>query len=484
MTEANTEKVIYGYSKPRLSSPSLNLPSAGKVVADLATDLGVPLLPHQEYLMNEALTIQPSGKWARSTVGAIMARQNGKTHALRMRILAGLYVFGEKNIIAISQSRMLSLDTFRQVVDMAEGTSWTRKRIKRVSRTNGQEELEIYCHHYPKACTEKCERIRKYSIKAATSESPRGATADLLWIDELREINQATYSAAMPLTRARPNAQTWFTSNAGDDSSTVLNELRQRALTFSSDRLGWYEWSAATNDIWDIENWKMANPALGHTIQIENLQDSAKFDNPDAFRTESLSIWINAIDSPFPLDTWESGTSEIAIEDDLPTYMALDLSFNRDKAYLVTVQKRQDEKLACFVHEWTGLSNIELASEIATLARRFRPRVLAYDPNTAGFLAPQLARAGVAVAPTAWASTAFSIFCDQTLAAMSSGQLIHAGQEILKTHLAATARKPASDGGWRIARRASTNPISAAVALVMAVGHATQPQAETGIVVV
>lgn len=465
-------------------SPSLKLPSAGQLVSELAEELGTPLLPHQKFLMDEALTIQPNGKWARSTVGAIMARQNGKTHALRMRILAGMYVFGERNIIAISQSRMLSLDTFRQVVDMAEGTSWTRKRIKRVSRTNGQEELEVYCEHYPKACKGKCERIRKYAIKAANSESPRGATADLLWIDELREINTATWQAATPLTRARPNAQTWVTSNAGDDSSTVLNELRQRALTFTSDRLGWYEWSAGSNDIWNLENWKQANPALGHTISIEALEESAKFDNPDAFRTESLSIWINAIDSPFPLDVWEAGTMDVAIEDGLPTYMALDLSFNRDKAYLVTVQIRADKKLACFVHEWTGLSNVELASEIATLARRFRPRVLAYDPNTAGFLAPQLSRAGIAVAPTAWASTSFSIFCDQTLAAMSGGQLVHAGQAIFKEHLGATARKPASDGGWRIARRASTNPISSAVALVMAVGHATQPQAEAGIVVV
>jgi phage terminase large subunit-like protein len=248
--------------------------------------------------------------------------------------------------------------------------------------------------------------------------------------------------------------------------------------------LGWYEWSAATDDITDIENWKMANPALGHTIQVENLEDSAKFDNPDAFRTESLSIWINAIDSPMPLDKWDEGQRTVQMEDDLPTFMAIDLSFNRDKAYLVTVQQLEDEKLACFVHEWTGLSNIELASEIATLARRFKPRVLAYDPNTAGFLAPQLSRTGIPVAPTAWSSTAFSIFCDQTLAAMSGGQLVHAGQEILKTHLAATARRPASDGGWRIARRASTNPISAAVALVMAVGHATQPQANSAIFVV
>jgi phage terminase large subunit-like protein len=223
---------------------------------------------------------------------------------------------------------------------------------------------------------------------------------------------------------------------------------------------------------------------LGHTIQYQNLEDSAKFDHPDAFRTESLSIWINAIDSPFPLDVWEKSYKPTAqMEDGVPTWFGMDLSFNREKSYLVSVQE-QEGKLACFVHEWTGLSNVELASEIATLARRFKPRVLAYDPNTAGFLAPQLARVGIPVAPTAWSSTAFSIFCDQTLAAMSSGQLVHANQDILKTHLAATARRPASDGGWRIARRATTNPISAAVALVMAIGHATEPQSNSAIFVV
>jgi phage terminase large subunit-like protein len=104
--------------------------------------------------------------------------------------------------------------------------------------------------------------------------------------------------------------------------------------------------------------------------------------------------------------------------------------------------------------------------------------VLAYDPNTAGFIAPHLARAHVATSPTPWSGANFAISCDQTLNAMNSGRLIHAGQEVMYEHLVACARRPAGDGGWRIARRAATNPISAAVALVMAVGHATTPQPE------
>jgi phage terminase large subunit-like protein len=455
------------------------------VVAQLADELGVPLLDWQKYVLNDALQIMPNGRWARSQVGVLCARQNGKTHLMRMRILGGLYIFGEKNAIAMSQTRQLSLDTFKQTVDMAESLDWMRKRIKRVSRTNGQEELEIYCHHYPKSCNGKCERIRKYSIRAATSEGPRGATADLLYVDELREIDEATWAAVTPITRARPNAQIFWTSNAGDLTSTVLNEQRRRALTFASDRMGYYEYSApAGSSVDDIEAWKHANPAMGHTISDQNIRDAATFDSPDAFKTESLSMWVDAIDSPWPMQVWNECESEVALEDGLPTWMAMDLNFNRELACLVTLQQRE-KGYAVFLHEWKkegGINDLELAGEIATLTRRYRPRVLAYDPNTAGYIAPRLAQAGVPVAPTPWNSANFAIMCDQTMNAMQSRQLIHPAQETMHSHLVSCARRPASDGGWRIARRAAQVPISAAVALVMAVGHATEPQQSVSIV--
>jgi hypothetical protein len=189
--------------------------------------------------------------------------------------------------------------------------------------------------------------------------------------------------------------------------------------------------------------------------------------------------------SPWNMDKWNEGEQVITMQDELPTYMGLDLSFNREKAFLVSVQITPEEKLAVFVHEWHkdgGINDVALAGEIAELARRFNPRVLAYDPNTAGFIAPHLARAQVQTSPTPWSGAGFAIACDQTLNAMNQGNIIHAGQDVMYEHLVACARRPAGDGGWRIARRAATNPISAAVALVMAVGHATTPHAEPVII--
>ena len=482
-----TPKLIYGSSVPRIASPKQPGQSLGPVVGALASDLGMPLLPWQQYVMDDGLTVDEQGKFVRSTAGILVARQNGKSHVMRMRILAGLFVFGEGSIIAMAQNRQLALDHFKQVVDMAESLPWMRKRIKRVSRTNGQEELEVYCHHYPKQCEGRCKRIRKYGIRAATSEGPRGATADLLFVDELREIKQEAWTAVTPLTRAT-GGQTWVASNAGDASSTVLNELRQRALLMESPRLGWYEWSANQGaKVDDIKAWQAANPAMGHTISFEALQDAAARDSDDAIRTEMLCQWVESIDSPWNLNNWALGAdNDLSLELGYETYMGLDLNFNRTEAYLVTVQIVKD-KLAVFLTRWQkdgGLNDRELAADLAHLARTYSVRSLAFDPKTAGHIAPHLAKVGVPVAPTTWASTTFSTYCDLTLSAMNQADLIHPNQETLHSHLVACARRPSSDGGWRIARKAAVQDIGAAIALVMAVGLAATPKATVGISVV
>jgi phage terminase large subunit-like protein len=164
----------------------------------------------------------------------------------------------------------------------------------------------------------------------------------------------------------------------------------------------------------------------------------------------------------------------------LPTWMGLDLTFNRTEAYLVSAQEHPDG-LRIFLHRWikdNAIGERELASEIAVLARQYKARQIAYDPATAGFVAPHLQKAGIRMQENGWGSAYFATLCDVTASAMNSERLKHPGQSELRDHLVACARRPASDGGWRIARRASQSPISAAVALVLAVGHAEVPRTQ------
>jgi hypothetical protein len=405
-----------------------------------------------------------------------------------MRCIAGLFIFGEEFQYMITQNRRLSIDHLNEIVKLIERVDWMKKRIKRVSRTNGSEAIEIYCEHYPKACPPGCKPVRKLGILAATADGPRGASADFLWIDELREISEVVWAAAAPTTRARMNSQTWVSSNAGDGNSTVLNDIRNKALANKSPRLGWYEWSAEPFcRIDDPIEIAKANPSLGHLVSWESLEDSIERDNMDTIRTELLCQWVSALDSPWNLDAYDSGTTKsITMDPNLPTWMGLDLVFNRTEAYLVSVQEK-DDSLNVFLHRWVKDSPIndkELASEIAVLARQYRARHVAYDPNTAGFIAPHLQRAGIRMEATPWSSAYFATLCDITMSSMNIGRLKHLGQPELRQHLAACARRPASDGGWRIARRASTSPISAAVALVLAVGHAEAPRPKLSAAVV
>ena len=107
------KKPLRGLAEPRLHSPWLKGPSRGKEVSDLADSIGLPLLPWQRLVLNDMLTYDKKTQlFRRKTILTMCARQNGKTHLARMRILGGLFLFGERNHIIISSARAMALTTF------------------------------------------------------------------------------------------------------------------------------------------------------------------------------------------------------------------------------------------------------------------------------------------------------------------------------------------------------------------------------------
>jgi phage terminase large subunit-like protein len=136
------------------------------------------------------LTVDKNKMFIRKTSLAICARQNGKTHLARMRILAGLFLFNERNHIVISSARSMALTTFREVANAIEDNLELKKQLKKILYTNGNEAIIL-------------KSGARLDVRAATRDSARGATADFLFIDELREVDQEAFSAALPVTRAK-----------------------------------------------------------------------------------------------------------------------------------------------------------------------------------------------------------------------------------------------------------------------------------------
>lgn len=454
-----------------MRTPDVNLPSKSDQVIALAEALGVPLLPWQIHVLDDALKYKADGKFARRTIGVLVARQNGKSHLMRMRILAGLFLWDE-SWVSMAQNRKLAWEQFNQATQLVLNTPWLRDQVKRVSHTNGNEYLEL-------------KSGAKWSIVAATKDGPRGYTANL-WVDELRDITPEAWKASTPITRAVPGAQVWTTSNAGDAHSSVLNDLRSKALKTSEASIGWYEWSADPSlNIKDKVAWYQANPALGHLIDEDVIAQAAATDRPEAFRTESLCLWVDAIESPWPMGSWEACSDKaLKVTPGLPTWLAIDVTPARRRADLVAAQLQEDGRIAIgLLATWESESSIDenaIALEISKWVKTYRARLVAFDRWTGNSIASKLSHVGIPVGDVS--GQMFAQACDETLSSMTTGKLVHAGQPDLTAHFMACARKPVADGGWRVIRKGSATDISAACAAIMVVHHALVPERKAIIV--
>ena len=467
MTPKIKQKLL-GSTQARLHSPLLKGKNYGAEIAELSESIGIPLLPWQRWLFDDMTTVDASGAFVRRTVLAIAARQVGKTHLARMRILAGLYLFNEKNIVILSSNRAMALATFREVAYAIEAHPHLHNKVKAIRYANGTESIELKNGH-------------RLDVVASTRDGSRGRTADFLFADEIREIGEEAYSAFMPITRARPNSQTLMTSNAGDAFSSVLNSLRSRALESPPKSFGFYEWSAPQfAKITDRKAWAMANPALGYTISEENIEESLSTSSVETFRTETLCQWIDSLQSPWPHGAVEACSDKsLSMSPGPLTVFAFDISPSRRDASLVMGQVLPDGRIGIAVletyHSQVSIDELKIAASIKAWCDMYYPRLVCFDKYTTASVATRLERSGVRVQDVSGAS--FYTACSDFHEALSNNRLVHSGQELLVQHMNNCAAK-SNDSSWRIVRRKSAGPVDIAIGLAMVIHVLAQPVSE------
>ena len=462
-----------GNTKPRLQTAPVRGASRLAEVLPFLEQCKLELLPWQKYVLEDMLKIDKAGKWIRKTNLLLVARQNGKTHLARTRILAGLFVFGEMNIVAMSSNRSMALDTFRKVMETIEDNPALQAQVKQIRVANGQESIELLSG-------------ARYEIVAATSDGSRGKTADLLYIDEVREIDDKAWVAARPVTRARPNSQILLTSNAGDAFSTVLNELRERALSYPPKSFGFWEYSAEDfAKIHDRDAWYQANPALGYLIDETTIEEAIATSSTEATRTETLCQWVSTLKSPWPYRAFEDLTvQDLKIEPGGKTIFAIDVSVTKKQASLIAGQIHDDGKIrvglmAQFQSD-VAVDELKIAIEVAEWAKKYRPMMICYDKYTSMSIAERLSQTGYKTQDMS--GQVFYQACSDLLDAIVNQRLIHAGQDALVNSMNNCAAKE-TDAGWRIVRRRSAGDVSAAIALAMVTHQLLKPQSKPAIIV-
>ena len=463
---AKRSKVLRGATKPRIQSIPIKGKSKLDDVKQLCEIIGMPLLPWQEYVLKDMLTVDSKGMFIRKLNLCLLSRQNGKTHLARMLILAHLLKWDSKNILIMSSNRSMALDTFRQVAQVLENNDHLKGFVKQIRYANGTESIEMVDG-------------TRLDVVAATRDGSRGRTADFLYIDELREVSEEGYRAAIPTTRARPNAQTLLTSNAGDAFSVVLNGMRERALENPPKSFGFYEYSAPQYcKITDRAAWAMANPALGYTITEEAIEEAIATSPIENTRTETLCQWIDSLASPWPHGVLEeTSDSTLTIPVGGYTVFAFDVSPSRRNASLVAGQILPDGRIGVgILQTWesqVSVDDLKIAVDIKAHADLYRPRQICYDKYTAQSIADKLSNAGQITQDISGAS--FYQSCGDLLDALVNKRLVHAGQANWIQQMNNCAAKT-NDSAWRIVKRKSAGDVSGAIATAMVVHMLYKPQ--------
>jgi hypothetical protein len=255
--------------------------SAGQEAIDLARTAGLVLDPWQCDVLTDALAEGPGGKWAAFEVALWVSRQNGKGAILEARELFGLFLAGERLILHTAHEVKTSLEAFRRILGLIEGTPDLDRRVMRVNHKNGEEGIEL----------RSGQRLRFVS---RSKGSGRGFTADCVIWDEAQELQDAHVDAQLPTLSAVPNPQLWYTGSPPRDpvAGATAFAVHQRGEAGPEPALCYYDFGAEWGaDKDDPAVWAATNPGYEIRISRETIARERRAMTDEGFGRERCGIW-------------------------------------------------------------------------------------------------------------------------------------------------------------------------------------------------
>jgi phage terminase large subunit-like protein len=504
------QKPLYGCKVPRIWTPPLRElnrnTSLGWAAIRFARDvLNVKLDPWQKWLLIHALELREDGTFRFRNVVVLVGRQNGKSTLAQVLALFCLYCIGTRLILGTAQDLDTATETWEGTLALIEDTPELEELADKPILVNGNKTIRLKSSR----ATDGMTNGERYKVKAANRRAGRGLSGDLILLDELREHQTwEAWAAITGTTNARPNAQIWSLSNAGDATSVVLRYLRKTAHAalgdpdginaaddpasllaaatavdsdgedveieeVDDDTLGIFEWSAPPGcHIKDRQGWAQANPSLGYGRVTERTLASKSNEPEWVWRTEGLCQWSDGtLEGPFPAGTWDACKDvESQPREGSPLVLCLDVSWDRSMSYIGIAGIRDDGRIHIEIiklgagTEWViPWLKFEPPHDVATGGgpRDQRTRGLSVVVQATGAPARSLIEAmetaGITVLP--WAGPAIPKGTGQLYDLVKRRGIAHRGQQILDLSAATAVAKPSGDSYMWDRRR---SPIDAA----------------------
>lgn len=427
--------------------------------------LGQPLDPWQQWLVIHAGELLPDGRPRFRKVLVLVARQNGKTHLLKILCLFWIFVDKWPMILTTSTNLDYAKEAWQAAVDDAQATPSLANRIPRkggIRLANGEQTLRT---------TDKS----RYKIGTASRRGGRSLSIDRLFKDEVREEHSwDSYNAAVNAMNARPHAQAFLISNQGDDKSVVLDSLRESAMDFiacgdGDPRLGLFEWSALPGATpVDVDALAAANPQLGRRVHHDDLIGPAAAamkaggEQLTGFLTEVMCIRVKNLDAAISETAWNA----CYVEGDLQEVRAgvalcLDVSIDQQHVTLVAAAALPDGRVRVEpVESWSGPKAVQDAYRaLPALVRRIKPQAFGWLPGGPG--AALVARLAARKNRAPWHPLSVTVeeirgevtaVCMGLASLVDAGQVIHARDPLIDAHVIGASKLWQQDV-WRFQRR-------------------------------
>jgi hypothetical protein len=269
-----------------------------------------------------------------------VARQNGKTVALKAMIMWALIEEPKRRgepVLVISTAHQLHLATeiFEHLAPILQ-----KDYGAKVKWSYGRNEAAL-----PDGT--------RWIVQAATPKAFHGFSPHYVIADEVWNISSdVLMNGAMPSQRAMKSPLLSCWSTAGTEDSRAMLQMREEGLRAIDEgrvtKLYFAEWSVppGVDPMSAPEVWKMANPALGYTLEPEVLADESEQVDKAAFLRASLNVWISSERSWLPPGLFDS-----LKVDEIPAggVLAVDSSIDESLYCGVRAQRMPDDLIGVTV---------------------------------------------------------------------------------------------------------------------------------------
>lgn len=461
-------------TRPRIMFAPDYASSAGRDAIELAAVAGLVLDPWECLVLDHAMGEREDGYWAAAEVGMCVPRQNGKNAILEARELAGLFLLDEHLLIHSAHHFKTAKEQFLRLLELIEGSADLSRRVRRVSRTHGEEGIELLDG-------------TRLLFFARTKSSGRGFTAPFVAFDEAMYLPESSMGALLPTMSAMKNRQRWYAGSAVDQTvhpdGVVFARVRERAVREDDERLAYFEWSVEVerpellddDQVADEALWAMSNPGLDIRISREAVGDELRALDRRTFAVERLGVgdWPETdpgADHVIPLPAWLALVDESSELLD-PVCFAFDVAPDRASAAIAAAGRRGDGLFHVEVtHHRRGTGWV--VPTLLALRERWNPvAVMADATGPAGALLHRCDEAGFSV--DAVNASDHARACGQLLDLVDGEGLRHLGSGELVSALKGATKRPLGDA-WAWSRKNSAVDISPLVAVTLALwGSAT-----------